>query len=1479
MSCPTVGSSVVVFSATDAPARALRAAVAARLARTDAGSDIVVVGPEDVVDESHVALVVHAQGALSKSRRLDDAVDDDLVATGALLALAQQKGAGFVLLSRLSVVGGKKGLCAEVDPRTVLFGGSNVKGKDVDVDACRASLQAQIEHARRGVQHADASAARRQRVRETLVARGGPSAGQGFERAVADAERDDLSLAMRAALVERAAGWRFPTASSTALRGFSRALAELLVAQASDGADRAHAIVRLPELLVATVAGVDGVDAGDVSDLGDVGDKGALARIVDRIHDGALRLPFAPRARLEALPGDVVADAVVAVVLAQWKAATGGATTAGLSVVHVATHDKNPLPVERLLDLLDLHLRKAGRARPALAPLLHVDDGAPLPAGLDVAADVAARGVSSLLSVVADRTGAVSARAEGLVDELTEGVRALGRSNGRDVALCQAPPFFVDDVRFAARGLRMACTRAGVAVVDTGAVDWRAHLLQRQLPALDRARTKKREAAARKPIAAYDSLAHLIVEAAARHKNRPALSVFLPPDQVPAGGSDVVDVSYAELLDRARAVALRLQQAGVQRGDRVVLCAQNHPAWGICAFGALLLGATLVPLDVNLDADAADNVLKKARATVAVVDKHVRARLGSALAARVPPPLFDLHLLASTGPGLDLSTHALPSSSDLASILFTSGTTGEPKGVMLSHGNFCALLGSLLAVFPVGDGDRMLSVLPIHHTFEFTCGFLMPLATGAQIYTPDAIVGDRVTYAMKAGRITAIVGVPALWQLLERRMKKTIDERGEFVSSIFATLLSVNKKMGAALGFSAGRWLFKPIHDQLGGHLRILISGGSALPPAVHELFQGIGLPLAEGYGLTETAPVLTVAEGRLGAPAGTVGTAVPGVTLKLVDPETGLDVDSASGAVGELWAKADNVMQGYFENEAATQAVLTPDRWLKTGDLGTIDKDGRVRLVGRSKDVVVTASGENVYLDDVEKKLEQIPGVFELTLLGIPDPRGGERLALVAVAAAIDDPPLGTPMAASDDPERLQRARTAVGQRVLKLPQFQRPAIIEVLGTALPRTSTRKVKRKQVKTELLELLKKREADVEASTADNVVAISAARTAIARAAGVEVARLSAQTSLPQDLGFDSLMWVELQGQLERETGVVVDPEVLVTKETVVDVEQYVEQRIEDLRASGSTTTTKATNARANHNDDEPRPGRAKHDDDDGTGTLARRALALSTTVATTVATATLQAPAVHTARATLSLLQENLYSRGFDTTVEGAAFIPANRSAIVVANHTSHLDMGLIKYALGDWGSGLRPLAAKDYFFEGNPLKVAFFTHLTNLVPVDRETGSGLAFEQAKAVVSAGHVVLIFPEGTRREDGTLGAFKPLVAKLSLATGVDVLPLHLGGCYEAFPRGAATPRFGSALRARIGPPLPSSELARLTAHLGPVQAARAASEIIRSAVVALAEGQALELHRARTLDDVTAARRPFGIDRDGAAAGQSGSRQR
>ena len=1349
------------------------------------------------LNEAAPSVVLHLAGATSSSRRLDIALREDLASTREAIDAARAANVPLVLVSRLSSIGASKGLITETNPGDALFGGSKVRGADLDVDAEERSLRAQVGTVTADVDSAIATALRRRELDEKMRRAGGPTSGRAFEAALAKSRETALHKAMQRALVDRASLWRFPTGSAFAVRGFTRALAELAAVQAGISL----VIVRLPALLVADDATDDATDGATDDQL----DDPALCRLLGRVRGGVLRLPFAARTRLEALPLPLCVDAVGTAACA--AARPGAHVKNAVAVVHVATSDRNPLHGERLVDLLDLHLRRQRRqdangdaaAPPLLSPILSVDTQGSLPGALQAPAALVGDGIEAVARLLP--VDKISGGQE-LLAQLRTSTRGVLKRSAQDVALCTAPPFFSDDVRFVQRGLRMLQVRAGIepssSTKNAADVAWKDVLLERHLPMLDARARRREEHKARIPVPAWDSLVHLLVEVAQRYKNRTALSVFLPPGDLAPDGSDVVDITYGELEQRARAAALRLEQAGVEAGDRVVLSGLNHPSWGICAFGALLLRATLVPLDPNLDADAVDNIIKKARPRLAIVDKGVRARLGTVL----PDPVFDLHLTATTGPGID-ADRTLPSSDELASILFTSGTTGDPKGVMLSHGNFCALIGSLLAVFPVGDGDRMLSVLPLHHTFEFSCGFLMPLAAGAHVYTPDAVVGERVLYALKAGRITALVGVPALWQLLERRMKAQAKERGELAESVFSTLLSINKSLGARFGVSAGRLLLRPVHDELGGHLRVLISGGSALPPAVHDMFQGLGLPLAEGYGLTEAAPVLTVAEGVPGAAAGTVGKAIPGIELKIHD------VDDKG--VGEVWARGGNVMRGYFENDEATASVLQ-DGWLRTGDLGRIDDDGVLCIVGRSKDVVVTAAGENIYLDDMEKRLEDIPGVTELTLLGLPDPRGGERLALVAV-----------PQAPITDEDAWLKARQSIGARTQKLPTFQRPALIELVEGPLPRTSTRKVKRKDVRKQLEALLRARENEERAAEDAGVVVLSPIRAAIAQVAGVEQGKLLPHTSLPQDLGFDSLMWVELATQLEPllSSGGKIDPEVLVTKETVAEIEQLVRDG-----APAARKTADKDNARSVAVDDEK---------------------------SSVVMPAIVRTPL----RRTLAQAQKSLYDTLFDTAVVGRSFIPANRSCIVVANHTSHLDTGLVKYALGSYGRDLRPLAAKDYFFEGNRAKVAFFENLTNLVPIDRETGSGLAFEQARAVVEAGHVVLIFPEGTRREDGTLGAFKPLVAGLSLVTGVDVLPLHLECCFNALPRGTLVPQ-ARTLVARIGPPLQARELARLTSHLPAVQAARTSAEVIRKAVVALSKSRVLELERARSLDDLDTA---------------------
>ncbi|HEY2367646.1 MAG TPA: AMP-binding protein, partial [Polyangiaceae bacterium] len=379
--------------------------------------------------------------------------------------------------------------------------------------------------------------------------------------------------------------------------------------------------------------------------------------------------------------------------------------------------------------------------------------------------------------------------------------------------------------------------------------------------------------------------------------------------------------------------------------------------------------------------------------------------------------------------------------------MFTSGTTGKPKGVKLTHKNFATMIAALATIFPLHQNDRVLSVLPLHHTFEFSCGLLLPFSRGARVQYVGELSGERLVHALEAGRATAMVGVPALWQVIERRVRAQVDARGPIVKAAFDFASNANRKLGQTFGIDAGKMLFSPIHGALGGSLRMLISGGAALPKETQELFLGLGLPLAEGYGLTEAAPVLTASKPSPKTRHGHVGKPIPGVEIKI-------DNADESG-VGEVIARGPNVMQGYTDDEA-TQRVLTEDGWLKTGDLGKLDKRGQLQIVGRIKDVIVTTTGENIYPDDVERLLGEIDGVTELAVVGIASPKGGERVA--CLASPKRDSLL--PEMGSDNREG---ALTSLRAKIATLPYNMQPSVVHLYDAPLPRTATRKVKRKEV--------------------------------------------------------------------------------------------------------------------------------------------------------------------------------------------------------------------------------------------------------------------------------------------------------------------------------------------------------------------------------------------------------------------------------
>lgn len=1097
---------------------------------------------------------------------------------------------------------------------------------------------------------------------------------------------------------------------------------------------------------------------------------------------GLLRVPTKEDAVLDVIPVDQVAIGMI-LTLAELLEGTHKV------VYQYGSSDSSPLKMTQLVELVSLDKRRHRRKRGGNNPVvewMHRRVEA-LPITVD---QYHASGPWVRSKQLKDASALIGRMKVGALSNLARpAAKALkGMASGMEITAKIADQFLpftaTHNYRFSTANTRLAYGRLSeedkpLLPWCPETIDWYDYLLNVHGPGLREnvyPKIKEKINKPRKPLRSHDHLLDLLDEAADRYELVPAL--MLTHDD------GFIRISYQDMRARAHDCARRLIAAGVQTGDRIILSGKNHPDWPIAYFGILAAGAVAVPMDPAMESDKAGNIVRASKASHAILDADAREAFGEELSIPTTP----LDEATSWLSASEREDHALPSLSltgeDLASILYTSGTTGDPKGVMLTHGNFTSLLASLTTIFPLSEEDRVLSVLPLHHTFEFSCGLLLPISLGAQIIYLDEITGDRLSHGLNAGRATAMVGVPALWQLLERRMRGQIKEQGDLFELLIDGALEFNRRFGKVSGLDLGRLLFSPVHERLGGHLRFLISGGAALPRETQDFFNGLGLHLSEGYGLTEAAPVLAVSSAGPGKKLGHVGTAIPGVELKIRNPD--------EAGIGEVLARGPNVMAGYFGNEAATASTIDADGWLHTGDMGKLDHKERLTLVGRAKEVVVTASGENIYLDDVESTLGTLRYVKEYVLVGVDDPRGGERLAMLAVP--------------EDEEETLTRnvlydvAKESIKKAIAKLPAVQRPSVIKLVDAELPRTATRKIQRRACREILEKIIAATPKRARGGGVDTPVA-----KAVAAVAGVALTSVQPSTRLRDELGFDSLMAVELSSALSGIGNANPDPDAIGQCETVADLVELVGSRIVEAREEEERA-------------DLERP----------------------------FIPPVLAAPM----KRMLGEGQFAFYGSGLRTKVTGRANIPANRPTIVVSNHCSHLDMGLVKYSLGSYGRKLVALAAKDYFFEGPRWWVAYFEQLTNLQPIDRKKGFRASFDQARSVVEGGNIVLLFPEGTRRTDGSIGDFKPLVGKLALETGVDILPVHLDGTFQILPKGAVLPK-GRSVKVNIGPPLRIDDIRALAEGMKSTDASRLAARLAQEAVNRLKGGSVLDLQH----DDV------------------------
>ncbi|MBI4468520.1 MAG: AMP-binding protein [Acidobacteria bacterium] len=452
-------------------------------------------------------------------------------------------------------------------------------------------------------------------------------------------------------------------------------------------------------------------------------------------------------------------------------------------------------------------------------------------------------------------------------------------------------------------------------------------------------------------------------------------------------------MTYTELGRAVQSLSAELEAMGIRPGDRVAILSENRPEWAISYLAIATGGAVCVPIDKELREQEVFQTLYLSEARFAIASERWVEML-TALQSRLSRLERIINMDSNLENGIALSFGALLRSGsepafqparaisahqvkpgDLAALIYTSGTMGNPKGVMLSHRNLATSIMDTCRSVYVDERDRFLSVLPLHHTYECTCGFLVPLYRGATISYGEHL--RRLAENLVETRSTVLLGVPLLFETIYKKIMEAISERGE---GRFKFGMGIANLTEALLRLNLRKFIFRTVHQRFGGHLRLLICGGAAVNPRVARGFRQLGIPFLQGYGMTEASPLIAVNRDRA-----------------FRDDAAGLPLESTDIRIeeDEILVRGDNVMQAYYCNPEATAEAIR-EGWLHTGDLGSMDKDGFLHILGRKKLVIVTKGGKNVYPEEIEAELLKSPYILECMVWGGADPREAEVQAIL---------------------------------------------------------------------------------------------------------------------------------------------------------------------------------------------------------------------------------------------------------------------------------------------------------------------------------------------------------------------------------------------------------------------------------------------------------------------------------------------------
>lgn len=549
----------------------------------------------------------------------------------------------------------------------------------------------------------------------------------------------------------------------------------------------------------------------------------------------------------------------------------------------------------------------------------------------------------------------------------------------------------------------------------------------------------------------WPTLPELFEITSQRYPNRPAFTVYEP---------NRVSLTYQESLERIVQVAGFLHKQGVLHGDRVAVSGKNSPEWAIAYLAILYAGAIVVPIDYQLTDREVENLLRASDSKLLFVDEekydHFAGQEGE---YNVPvqslSPSKDGYIYDLSG---ELDDAWQPARVDeLAAILFTSGTTGRPKGVMLTHKNFVA--DCLLAQYNLNiyHTDVFYALLPIHHSYCMLAVFIESFSVGAETVFGKRLAISQVLSDLKEAKVSMFLGVPMLFNKLINGIMQGIREKGILVYGIIRGLMGISGTIKKLTGKNPGKKLFHSVLDKASlASVRICISGGGPLAPSVFRQYNQLGIDFVQGYGLTETAPILTLNPVEHYKEE-SVGRVLPEVDMQILDPD--------ERGAGEIIVKGPMVMEGYYNMHEETAEVFTDNGYFRTGDVGYLDNENYLYITGRAKNLIVSEGGKNVYPEEIENEFQTYSEIEQIMVRGYEDDATSRAEKIEALIYPNEEffKSAGEDGGAAKKEEVSSRVNDVVSEVNKQLLPYQRISSVTVLDEPLEMTTTKKIKRHAV--------------------------------------------------------------------------------------------------------------------------------------------------------------------------------------------------------------------------------------------------------------------------------------------------------------------------------------------------------------------------------------------------------------------------------